>query len=63
MSSTTMRRVTVRQDEVVLVDAERPDPGPGEVLVESTVVGVCGSDVHAAAGHHPFVSLAVQPGP
>jgi 2-desacetyl-2-hydroxyethyl bacteriochlorophyllide A dehydrogenase len=58
----TMRRVTVRAQGVVLVDAERPEPGPGEVLVEPTVIGVCGSDVHAAAGHHPFVSLPYNPG-
>jgi 2-desacetyl-2-hydroxyethyl bacteriochlorophyllide A dehydrogenase len=58
----TMRRVTVRPDEIVLVEAERPDPRPGEVLVESKVVGVCGSDVHAAAGHHPFVKLPYNPG-
>ena len=62
MGTTTMRRVTVRPHEVVLVDAERPEPKPGEVLVESTMIGVCGSDVHAAAGHHPFVSLPYNPG-
>jgi L-iditol 2-dehydrogenase len=29
-----------------LTNDERPAPGPGEVLLELTAVGVCGSDVH-----------------
>ena len=57
-----MRRVTVRPGEVALVEAERPEPRPGEILVQPTVVGVCGSDVHAAAGHHPIVTLPYNPG-
>ncbi len=57
-----MRRVTVRPEEVALVEAERPEPRPGEILVQPTVVGVCGSDVHAAAGHHPIVTLPYNPG-
>ncbi|MTD14732.1 alcohol dehydrogenase catalytic domain-containing protein [Nakamurella sp. YIM 132087] len=57
-----MRRVIVRPEGVQVVDAERPEPLPGEVLVEMSVSGVCGSDVHAAAGHHPFVPLPYLPG-
>jgi 2-desacetyl-2-hydroxyethyl bacteriochlorophyllide A dehydrogenase len=62
VSSTTMRRVTVRPEDVALVEAERPEPRPGEILVQPTIVGVCGSDVHAAAGHHPIVTLPYNPG-
>lgn len=58
----SMKRVTVRPGEIVLVDADKPTPGPGEILVESSVIGVCGSDTHAAAGHHPFVPLPYNPG-
>lgn len=57
-----MRRVVVEPDGVVVVDAERPVPGPDEVLVESVVMGVCGTDTHAAAGHHPFVHPPYHPG-
>ena len=28
----------------------------------STVVGICGSDMHAALGKHPFIDLPYQPG-
>ena len=62
MSSNSMKRVTVRPGEIVLVDADQPTPRSGEILVESTVIGVCGSDTHAAAGHHPFVPLPYNPG-
>lgn len=60
--ATTMRRVTVQPGEVTVVAAARPVPGVGEVLVRSTVIGICGSDIHAAAGHHPFVPLPYNPG-
>ncbi len=30
-----------------IFDSEVPQPGPGEVLVRSEAVGVCGSDIHA----------------
>ena len=57
-----MRRVTVQPDQVVVVDAEQPVPEPHEVLVESLVMGVCGSDTHAAAGQHPLVHPPFNPG-
>ncbi|KGJ79104.1 alcohol dehydrogenase [Cryobacterium roopkundense] len=57
-----MKRVVVRADEIVLVDAPVPRPLPGEALVEMTVSGVCGSDTHAAHGRHPFVPLPYFPG-
>jgi 2-desacetyl-2-hydroxyethyl bacteriochlorophyllide A dehydrogenase len=39
-----------------------PVPASGQALVASTLVGVCGSDLHAVAGHHPFVPLPYRPG-
>lgn len=59
---TTMQRIVVETEGVTVVEATRPQPGPGEVLVETTVAGVCGSDTHAAAGHHPFIPLPYAPG-
>jgi 2-desacetyl-2-hydroxyethyl bacteriochlorophyllide A dehydrogenase len=58
----TMRRVTVHPGQIIVGEAERPTPGAGEILVQSSVIGVCGSDTHAAAGHHPFVPLPYNPG-
>ncbi|MEW6105621.1 MAG: alcohol dehydrogenase catalytic domain-containing protein, partial [Bacillota bacterium] len=39
-----------------LEDVPAPVPGEGETLIEVKVVGVCGSDVHAFRGKHPFIS-------
>lgn len=47
---------------LVVETGEVPEPGPGEALIRSVYVGVCGSDLHAVAGHHPFVPLPYRPG-
>lgn len=60
---TQMRRDVVGADHVVAVtSAPVPVPGDGQVLVAPVRVGVCGSDVHAAHGRHPFVALPYAPG-
>jgi L-iditol 2-dehydrogenase len=38
--------VLVRPGEIRIEERDRPAPGPREVLVQVTAVGVCGSDVH-----------------
>jgi 2-desacetyl-2-hydroxyethyl bacteriochlorophyllide A dehydrogenase len=58
-----VRRVVVKGiDDVLIETVQAPSPGIGEVLVEPTLVGICGSDVHAAHGRHPFVPLPFEPG-
>jgi len=58
-----MRQLVISSPGVVeLRDAEIPEPGPGEVQVLTTVVGSCGSDLHALAGAHPFITLPCVPG-
>ena len=47
---------------VELVTAEVPTPRKGEVLVRTAMAGVCGSDVHALQGKHPFITLPYPPG-
>ena len=40
-----MKAVLVRSlDDISIVDMEAPRPGPGEIVVEMKVVGICGSD-------------------
>lgn len=58
-----MRRVIVSSvDTFEVAQVDAPEPRPGEVLVQMTVSGVCGSDTHAAHGRHPFVPLPYAPG-
>lgn len=57
------RRVLVRSiDDISIEEVPAPRPGENELLVRSTVVGICGSDTHAARGHHPFIDLPYRPG-
>jgi 2-desacetyl-2-hydroxyethyl bacteriochlorophyllide A dehydrogenase len=59
----TIRQVVVTAPGVVQIrHTAAPAPGPGEVLVRMRAVGICGSDVHAAHGRHPFVPLPYHPG-
>lgn len=61
--TSVVRQVVVNSlDDVQLETVPRPVPGPGEVLVEPTLVGICGSDLHAARGVHPFIALPYRPG-
>ncbi|MBN6058386.1 alcohol dehydrogenase catalytic domain-containing protein, partial [Nonomuraea sp. RK-328] len=58
-----IRRVLVRSiDDIRIERVPAPVPGDGELLVRTTLVGVCGSDTHAALGHHPFIDLPYRPG-
>ena len=58
-----MRRVVVYPDRIAVEAADIPAPGPNEALVRTLVAGVCGSDLHAARGRHPFVPLPYRPAP
>jgi 2-desacetyl-2-hydroxyethyl bacteriochlorophyllide A dehydrogenase len=57
-----MRRVVVYPGRIAVEQAGIPVPGPNEALVRTLAAGVCGSDLHAARGRHPFVSLPYRPG-
>jgi 2-desacetyl-2-hydroxyethyl bacteriochlorophyllide A dehydrogenase len=57
-----MRRVVVYPGRIAVETADIPAPGPNEALIRTLVAGVCGSDLHAAHGRHPFVPLPYRPG-
>ncbi|MEA2508683.1 MAG: hypothetical protein QOG21_765 [Actinomycetota bacterium] len=57
------RRVRIAgPGKIDLVSTPTPQPGPGDALVRTRTVGICGSDMHALAGTHPFISLPCFPG-
>jgi threonine dehydrogenase-like Zn-dependent dehydrogenase len=57
------RRIVVSSlDDVIVETVPAPVPIAGEARVRTTVVGICGSDLHAASGHHPFIDLPYRPG-
>lgn len=62
-ATATMRRALAEPLHGVRLEAAPvPVPQPGQVLVRSTLVGICGSDSHALAGHHPFLTGPYVPG-
>jgi L-iditol 2-dehydrogenase len=52
----------VQPGRIVIEEVPRPEPGPDEVVVRVFTVGVCGSDVHAYLGEHPFIDCPIVPG-
>jgi len=52
----------VKPGQIAVSDVARPAPGKGETLIRVAVSGICGSDVHAWLGEHPFISCPVVPG-
>jgi 2-desacetyl-2-hydroxyethyl bacteriochlorophyllide A dehydrogenase len=38
------------------MEIERPAPGPGEVLLHISSVGICGSDIHLYRGDNPYTT-------
>jgi L-iditol 2-dehydrogenase len=52
----------VEPEKIVFEDVERPVPGPEEVLIQVKRIGVCGSDIHAYYGKHPYISCPIVQG-
>ena len=58
-----MRQVELHApEEIRLLDVPVPEPGAGELRIAVAEVGICGSDLHAYHGKHPFIDLPVVPG-
>lgn len=58
-----MKRVFVPEiGRVIVEDAAAPAPRPDEAVVTTLAVGICGSDTHAIAGHHPLLPPPYHPG-
>ncbi len=57
-----MRAVACQHHELDLVEIPEPDPGLGQVRIEVTRCGICGSDLHARHGIDQWADLAVKVG-
>ena len=49
-------------EQVVFEDVERPVPGASEALIAVKRIGICGSDIHAYYGQHPYISCPIVQG-
>lgn len=48
--------------KMILENVPIPVPGPGEVRLRIETCGVCGSDIHAWYGEHPYIQCPIAPG-
>ena len=46
--------VTHAPRKMTFEERSKPEPGPGEVQVQTRAVGICGSDIHLYTGTHPY---------
>ena len=58
-----MRRIKIpKPNKITLEIVEELQPGPNEACIKIAYCGICGSDLHAFKGKHPFISLPATPG-
>ena len=58
-----MRRFNlIEPQRLVEEEVPAPEPGAGEAVIAVKCVGVCGSDIHAYYGEHPYISCPIVPG-
>jgi len=54
--------ILTKPKNIVIKEIEKPRPGPGEVLIKVKRIGICGSDIHAYYGEHPFIGYPIVQG-
>ncbi len=54
--------VLVGPEKIEFSEIERPVIKPNEILMKVKYVGICGSDIHAYYGKHPFMSFPIRLG-
>ncbi len=57
-----MRAAVTRGRAITVDDVPNPEPGPGQVLVETLACGICGSDLHQLQSPETFVEAAAATG-
>jgi L-iditol 2-dehydrogenase len=57
-----LRANLVERKKIIFEEVPEPVPGPGEVRLAVETCGVCGSDIHAYYGEHPYIGFPIQQG-
>ena len=52
----------IRPKEVIIEEVDQPIPKENEVLIKVQNIGICGSDIHAYYGKHPYIHLPIVQG-
>ena len=51
-----------KPQKIVIRDVAKPVPESGQILIKVKRIGICGSDIHAYYGKHPFISCPIVQG-
>lgn len=54
--------VLTSPETITFSEIEKPTIKPNEILMKVKNIGICGSDIHAYYGKHPFVSFPIRLG-
>lgn len=57
-----LRANLIEPKQMILEQALMPVPGAGAVRLKIETCGVCGSDIHAYYGEHPYIQCPIAPG-
>lgn len=57
-----LQAVLQRPEQIVIHEVAEPKVGKDEVLIKVKRVGICGSDIHAYYGKHPYISCPIVQG-
>ncbi|MHA1340024.1 MAG: zinc-dependent alcohol dehydrogenase [Promethearchaeota archaeon] len=58
-----MKRVKlIEPNKAIIEEVDYPKPNSREIVMKIAYCGICGSDLHASIGKHPFVPLPATPG-
>lgn len=57
-----LQAVLEQPGKVVFREVDKPAAGSGQVLLKVKKIGVCGSDIHAYYGKHPYISCPIIQG-
>ena len=57
-----MRAAVIRPDGAEVTDIGAPIVGPDDVLLRPVLSGICGTDLHVAAGDYPLARYPLVPG-
>jgi len=57
-----LQAVLEQPQMVVMRDVPEQSAGPGQILIKVKKIGICGSDIHAYYGKHPYISCPIVQG-
>jgi L-iditol 2-dehydrogenase len=57
-----LQAILQKPQTIIFREVDKPIPGPEQVLLKVEKVGICGSDIHAYYGHHPYISCPIVQG-